>query len=1038
VSAPPTATETRKTVTVLFADVVGSTVLGHELDPESLRSVMSRYFEAMKAVLERHGGVVEKFIGDAVLAVFGVPRVHEDDAVRAVRAAADMSRSLAALNEELERAWGVALAMRMGVNTGEVLVGERAGQQLMIGDAVNVAARLEQTAQPGQILLGDATYRLVRDAVEATEVGPLGLKGKPDPVPAWLLVEVFPDAAGAARRLGSPLVGRDRELAQLEERFARAAPVPACEVVTVLGSAGVGKSRLTRELISRLGSRAMVVRGRCLPYGDGITFWPVAGVLRDAAGIGERDGPGDATRKVAELLRGAQEAELVADRLRPVLGVDAARPGIEETFWAVRKLFEHLGAQRPLLVVFDDVHWGEPTFLELLEYLAAWIRSEAVLFLCLARPELLELRPGWMTGQPNATQIMLAPLVESEVDRLIHNLLGGAELAPEARRHIAAVAEGNPLFVEETLRMLVDDGLLSQLDGAWTVAGDLSRVTVPPTLDGLLTARLDRLDADERAVIERAAVVGRVFWWGAVSELSPPALRPAVIRHLQSLTRKELIRPDYSDTGHEAPFRFAHILIQETAYHGIPKAERAGLHERLAHWVEVNVRDVAGEYEEIVGYHLERAAQLLLELGPPSERTAALGRRAAAILASAGRRAFDRGDMPAAVKLLSRAASLLPAKGRERAELLAQLAFALFETGDFERLQAVVDETTETAIACGAPDLEAYAMIVGLWIRLSWNPEGWVEAAQPVATRAISTFAAVGDERGLAKGWALLGLVHIERAQFASAENAWEQAATHARLAGDRRDELESLSWVPLALWAGPTPADAALRRCDGVLERAGGDRKVIASALIARALLQAGLERFDEAREQIGRAKALLGEVALTPWLAGPLAQFAGWLELLAGNPVAAGHELRWGYDTLKDIGELSWLSTLTAILAEALYAQGRDDEAEVLARESEALAGAEDAYSHAMSRCVRAKVLARRGAAAESERLGREAVELADATDFLHLRWHARLSRHEVLRLAGRDGESRPVLEEAIRIAEGKGIRVGVRRAEELLARL
>jgi tetratricopeptide (TPR) repeat protein len=293
----------------------------------------------------------------------------------------------------------------------------------------------------------------------------------------------------------------------------------------------------------------------------------------------------------------------------------------------------------------------------------------------------------------------------------------------------------------------------------------------------------------------------------------------------------------------------------------------------------------------------------------------------------------------------------------------------------------------------------------------------------------------VGDERGLAKGWALLGLVHIERAQFAAAEQAWEQAATHARHAGDRRDELESLSWIPLAVSAGPIPADEGLRRCQTVCERAGGDRKVMASALMAQALLEAGLERFDTARELIGRAKALLGEVALTPWLAGPLAQFAGWVELLAGNPVAAGRELRWGYDTLKEIGELSWLSTLTAILAESRYAEGRDDEAEELARESAASAGEEDAYSHVLSRSVRAKVLARRGAAAEADRLGGEAVALADTTDFLYLRWYARVSRHEVLRLAGRDAESRPLLEEAIEIAELKGSRVGVRQAEALL---
>jgi tetratricopeptide (TPR) repeat protein len=584
--------------------------------------------------------------------------------------------------------------------------------------------------------------------------------------------------------------------------------------------------------------------------------------------------------------------------------------------------------------------------------------------------------------------------------------------------------------------MLVDDGMLQPGDGAWTVAGDLSGISVPPTIGGLLTARLDRLSVEERAVIECASVVGREFWWGAVSALSAEAARPRVILHLQSLTRKELIRPDYADRGHEAAFRFTHILIQEAAYRGIPKGERAGLHERLAEWIETEVRDLAGEYEEIVGHHLERAARLRLELAPVSEQAGELGRRAAGVLASAGRRAFDRGDMPAAVKLYARAVSLLPERGRERAELLPQLAFALLEIGDFERLQAVVDETIETAAACGAPDLAAYARIVGLWMRLSWNPDGWAEAAQPQAEEAIVAFTEAGDERGLAKAWALLGLVHIERAQFAAAEQAWERAAGHAHRAGDRRDELEGLSWIPLAVWAGPTPAEAGLRRCREVVARADGDRKVRASALIAEALLVAGQGRFDEARERIADARALLGEVALTTWLAGPLAQFAGWTELLAGNPVAAARELRAGYDALHEIGERSWLSTLTAILAEALYAQGRDDEAEELVRESEASAGAQDAYSRALSSCVRAKLAARRGDARQAERLADEAVSRADTTDFAHLRCHVRLSEHEVLRLGGGDGDAgRRRLEEAIGIAEAKGSTVVAAQARERL---
>ena len=522
-------------------------MLGHDLDPESLRHVMSRYFEAMQVVLERHGGTVNKFIGDAVLAVFGVPRVHEDDALRAVRAAADMSGSLAALNEELERSWGVALSMRVGVNTGEVLVGDRSrGQEVMIGDAVNVAARLEQTAQPGQILIGEATHRLVRDAVSAIEVGPLILKGKPEPVPAWQLIEVSSEPSGFARLFGSQLVGRHRELAQLQERVTHMSAARSCEVVTLLGAAGVGKSRLGHELVSGLSGRAIVVRGGGLPYGEGITFWPVAAALRDAARIEERERPQEARRKISELLQANSEAALIADRLTPLLGGDQARLGIPETFWAVRKLFEHLAAQQPLVVVFDDIHWGEATFLDLLEYLADWIRTQPVVFLCLARPELLEVRPGWMTAKPNATQITLGPLSESETDGLITNLLGGTELASDARTRIATVAEGNPLFVEQTLRMLGDDGLLRRVAGEWAVVGDLSDIMIPPTILGLLAARLDRLDAEERTVIERASVIGRVFWWGAVSELSAPELRPRVILHVQSLTRKGLIEPDLS------------------------------------------------------------------------------------------------------------------------------------------------------------------------------------------------------------------------------------------------------------------------------------------------------------------------------------------------------------------------------------------------------------------------------------------------------------------------------------------------------------
>ena len=1033
------ASEARKVVTVVFSDVTDSTGLGQKLDPEVVRRLVSRYFEEMEAVLQRHGGIVEKFIGDAVMAVFGVPHVHEDDALRAVRAAAEMRDALRDLNEELQRAWGVTIEARTGVSTGEVIAGDPGGGQGFVsGDVVNTASRLEEAAQPGEILIGETTYRLVHAAVVADEMPPLTLKGKRSPLRVRRLLEVKPAVPGWSRRLDSPLVGRRRELERLREIFEHTRETAEAELVTLMAPAGVGKSRLTSEFLASAGPAATVISGRCLPYGDGITFFPVAAVLRDAAGISERDAPAHARRKISELLVDEAEATLIADRLAPLLGAGGGRPGVQETFWGIRKLFEHLAVQRPLVVVFDDIQWGEPTFLDLLEYLVDWIRTPGVLLLGLARPELLEIRPGWMRGKANASLITLAPLSESEVTGLIHNLLGDAELARDAHARIAEVAEGNPLFVEETLRMLVDDGLLARQNGCWTVAGDLSSITIPPTIHALLTARLDRLDADDRAVIERASVVGRVFWWGAVCNLSPPQLQPTVIRHLQSLAQKELIHPDAPGPDREVAFRFAHILIRDAAYQGIPKAERAELHERLAGWIEQEARELAGEYEEILGYHLERATTLLLELGPASERTETLGRRAAAVLGPAASRAFARGDMPAAAKLLSRAVSLLPEGARERAELLPQLAFALFETGDFASLERVVEETTETAAASGDPRLEAYALVIGLWIRLSWEPVGWADLATREATRAIAVFEQSGDERGLGKGWALLGLVHLERAEFAAAEAAWERAAEHASRAGDRRDELESLAWVPLAVWGGPTPAEQGLARCAELLERGGGDAKVTASALLAQAGFEAGLGRFGEARTLIGRARAILEEVALTVWLAGPLAQFAGWVELLVGDPERAERELRWGYDTLTEIGELSWLSTVAALLAEALCAQGRDEEAERFARASDDSSGAEDTYSHAMWRSVLAKVLARRGAAADAQRLAAEAVALADSTDFLHLRWHVRLRQAEVLRLLGRGQEARPILEEAVEVAEAKGNTVGAVWARSLLEQL
>ncbi|HEX6398979.1 MAG TPA: adenylate/guanylate cyclase domain-containing protein, partial [Actinomycetota bacterium] len=491
--APAAPQEVRKTVTVVFCDVTGSTAMGERLDPESVRRVMSRYFAEMRAALERHGGTVEKFIGDAVMAVFGVPAIHEDDALRAVRAAAEMRDAFRVLNKELERDYGVSLTGRIGVNTGEVVAGDHA-DTLVTGDAVNVAARLEQAAEPGTVLMGEKTLRLVRDAVIVEPIPPLEVKGKTEPLAAFRLVQVTPGVAGFARRLDSPMVGRERELAKLRQTFESAIAARSCRLFTILGTAGVGKSRLVEEFLGSLGE-ATVLRGRCLPYGEGITFFPVGEVLKEAAGLDDFDAPDEIERKICAVLGTDGPA---CSTLAQLFGAADRDSSVEETFWAVRSFLEAVAETAPLAVVFDDIHWGEPTFLDLIEHITGWAREAPILVLCVARPELLDERADWGRGALNATTISLEPLSDDECGDLIGNMLGRATLPDQARVRILAAAEGTPLFVEEMLSMLIDDGSLARDGDRWVATGPLVDVRVPPTIQGLLAARLDQLTGDER------------------------------------------------------------------------------------------------------------------------------------------------------------------------------------------------------------------------------------------------------------------------------------------------------------------------------------------------------------------------------------------------------------------------------------------------------------------------------------------------------------------------------------------------------------
>src|SRR3954454_18078710 len=700
--------ESRRVVTVVFADMVGFTSLGERLDQESLRRVMDSFYGEMRAAIEGQGGTLAKFIGDAVLAVWGTPQVREDDALRAVRAAEAMRGALARLNGDLEARWGVHVGMRTGVNTGEVVVDPTRPADLLVGDTLNVAARLEQAAADGEVLIGADTFQLVRDEAILEPVEPLALKGKSRPLPVWRLIDGSRGDRRTAPRLQAPLVGRADELERLRENFADAVDSRAARMVTVIGSPGLGKTRLVSEFADSLAGEATVLLGRCEASGEGITFQPVAEVLRMAAGIGDDDAPEVAREKLAKVLpEDEPQRERIVDRTGALLGL-APVASTEETFWAVRRLLESLARQRPVVLVHDDIHWGQPTFLDLLEHLVAWVRDAPLLIVALARPELREVRPGLAEpGETVADVLALEPLAPDASRTLADRPLGDAQLREGLADRVLETTEGNPLFLGEMLRMLADEGVLRREGDRWIAVGDSAAVAVPPTIQALLAARIERLADDERSVVERAAVIGHQFYRGAVAELAPPPVRPRVDMALDTLRRKDLVRPEDFLWLDEKVFRFHHVLIRDAAYRSLLKENRAELHERFADWLEAKAGEMAGEHEEIIAFHLEQTYAYRLELGALDERGRDIAERAAARLHSAGRRALAREDLPAAINLLRRA--LAPVPHEDRADVLVDLAEALLSAGDTVAAESIIDELGLGADEAGDERLGAWA-----------------------------------------------------------------------------------------------------------------------------------------------------------------------------------------------------------------------------------------------------------------------------------------------------------------------------------------
>jgi len=1030
------ARESRRTVTIVFAMPKVHTTSGDAPGPEVLREVMQRYFEAMRIALERHGGTVEKFIGDAVMAVFGLPVRHEDDAVRATRAAADMQAALGLLNPSFRADHDLELSNHIGVNSGEVIAGDAStAQRLVTGDAVNTAARLEQAAGPGEIVLGELTYRLARDQLEVEFMAPLALKGKAEPVPAYRLVSVNADR-GASKSSGTPFVGRETEMETLSRGLADAIENRHARLLAVVGDAGVGKSRLIREFATRAESQARLVRGRCLPYGDGITFWPLAEAIREAAGITNEDSPRVATRRIDRLLEraAAPDREAVVERVAAAINLSPAQFPVAELMWGGRRFLEVLAAERPVVLLVDDLHWAEPTFLDFLDHLLESVENASLMILGSSRHEINERHAEWAAGHLPML-ITLAPLSDADAGRIVEELLGSLEASVRAR--IATAAEGNPLYVEQIVSMLVETGAIERGPDGWIAKQGSARLQIPPTVQALVAARLDALHAEERAVVDPASVIGLTFALEAISELVDEPVRAGIGSDLEVLVTKQLVRqlPD-----EEVLYRFGHQIIRDTAYGSLLKRVRATLHERFVTWAERVNRERGREleFEEILGYHLEQAFQYRAELGVLDEKALSLAAQASAKLGSAGRRASGRGDATAAASLLNRAARVLPEDSPTRVEFLAEAAEASIEGGNFDAARTTIDEAAAAAASLGDARLEARAAMMGYLHSLaSTGSAGDLETTTSGLRSMIEVLEGAGDLAGLARAWHLLGTIEGTAGRYDLTSEAGQRTVQYGREANDPRTVARGVLNDSYAAVHGTTPVDDAIRRCEEYLPLVHGNRTAEAIVLAVLAQLTAMTGRFEAARELAARARQIVGDLGPSG-LAASLSDHTSRVEFLAGDPAGAERELRRDYDVLAAMNEAYFRSTISALLAHALWALGREEEAITYARISRDLADVDDVYSQVLWRMVEAKYLARSGQADEGLRVGGEALQLLRKSVDIELKADTLIDYADVLVLAGRENEQGPHVREALALYQEKGDLVFSAAAADRLAAL
>ncbi len=928
----------RKLATVIFVDLVDSTGLIARADPEVVRRRVTRFFEQVSHCIETHGGKVEKFAGDAVMAAFGIPQAHEDDAERAVRA------SLALLDSVRE----LGLEARVGIESGEV-VADQSDSTFATGEAVNVAARLQQQAQAGQILLGPGTHRLTLGRVESEDLGPINLRGLERPIWTWAAVSVNGRRGRSA--VAAPFVGREAERELLENTFARAVRDRRAHLFTVYGEPGVGKTRLTQELLAGL-EGAIVLSGRALPYGESITYWPLAEMVKASADIADDD-PIDVA---IEKLRACCPAEAVADLLGLASGVLEAVHGErsqQEIAWAAREWAELMAGVQPLVLVFEDIHWAEEPLLDLIEHLASWVREAPLLILCLSRPELLDLRPEWGGGRVRATSIELERLGSAESEELVDALLEAAQgpLDAGVRRILLEKTEGNPLFLEETVRMLAENG-----------GGSAEQI--PDTVQALIAARIDRLGPQARTVLQRASVIGRTFWGGAIAHLAPE-IEDLDCQLDDLLARDFVAREARSTITGENAYRFKHVLIREVAYGGLAKASRAEHHLRFADWLSERAGD---ELLEIRAFHLDQASALLAELdgAPPAD----LATRAAEVLEQAGRRALSREAYRAARHLLLRAVELEPTL--ERRWFAARAAARM---GDWLAVPPEMTAVRTAAKEAGERKIEGRALTALAEVALYRDAD--VSRARRLLDEALEVLGDVTHPDTRFEAFMARSLIGGWIGDFEDSERFQGKALAVAQ--ESERKDLETTAVEALAMsHLHRLDLDEARPLVYRALELAGESGSVFAraQALQALGMYHKIRDEFDEAEAAAREALELYREMDNRVGVASMLKSL-GRIAHSRGDLEAAEASYREAIRILKPLGERGHLCENQRMLAQVLVERGKLEEAERVALEARETVGQEDAVSQLTTALALGAVRAAQGRDEEAEGLLRSAVD-------------------------------------------------------------